>query len=311
VAIGVGDLPVGPRTKGLKALFMKAYGEALDKGIRNRICSVIKSDSDSEDYSWLGAVPKVREFLGERQAKDLANFNYNLVNKTWENTLGVKRSDLEDQKLGMISIRVRELAEEAARYQDELCMTFLTNSLASAAAPYLCYDGQGFFDADHPAPSMIGGVVQNNKDASALAIATLWAAVAKMRAFRDDTGRILNLAPDLLLVEPCLEQTARELLAEVTGSAQSKAVSELGLELEVSPYLTSTSTVANGNWFLACTKRVVKPLIFQERTPVEFSSLEGESDSGFIRDQYMFGTRARYNVGAGAWFTIVGNSGAG
>lgn len=310
-AIGPGDLTVGPLTKGLKAIFKKSYGEALKSGFASKICTVVKSESDSEDYSWLGAVPKIREFLGERQAKDLANFNYNIRNKTWENTLGIKRTDIEDQKLGMITMRVQELAQEAARYPDELAATFLTNALGSAAAPYLCYDGQGFIDTDHPAPTMIGGAVQANRAGTALASATLWAAIAAMRMYRDDTGRILNIHPNLLLVEPCLEQTSRELLADFTGSAASKAIGDLGLELEVVPYLYSTTIVANGNWFLCATKGVVKPLILQQRSPIEFGSLEKDSDSGFIRDEYLFGTRARYNIGAGPWFTIYGNAGAG
>jgi phage major head subunit gpT-like protein len=313
MAFGPYDLPVGPLTKGLKAVFMQAYKLYSEKSLINRICTVVKSETDSEDYSWLGAVPKVREFLGPRQMKDLAAFNYNIRNKTWENTLGIKRTDLEDQKLGMVTLRVQQLAEEAARYPEELAMSFLTGALGSAATPYLCYDGQGFFDTDHTITSDIGGAVQSNRAGTALAIATLWAGISAMRMFKDDTGRVMNMVPDLLLVEPCLEQTAKELIPPAYGgiSAQVSVLSNMGIDVEVSPLLYSTTTVANGNWFLLNTKSAVKPLILQQRAGVEFGSLEKESDSGFMRDEYTFGTRARYNVGAGPWFTIYGNAGAG
>jgi phage major head subunit gpT-like protein len=260
----------------------------------------------------LGAVPGVREFLGERQARDLSAFNYNIKNKEWENTLGIKRTDIEDQKLGMVATRVRDLAVQAARYPEQLLMEFLAAAALSDAAPYLCYDAGGLFDNTHPAPDMVGGAVQDNLDGSALAIATLWAGIAKMQSFRDDKGNIIGCTPDVLLVEPCLEETALELCAKwQAGSAQMAALASKGIDVLVSPYLYSTVTVANGNWFLLDTKRVVKPLILQERSPIEFGSLEADSESGFLRGEYYYGTRARYNVGAGFWPAIIANIGAG
>jgi phage major head subunit gpT-like protein len=314
MAFGVGDLPAGPLTKGLKAIFMKAYRDEVAKGLHKRICTIVPSDTDSEDYPWLGAVPQVREFLGERQARDLSNFNFNIKNKTWENTLGVLRSDMEDNKLGMLELRVRQLAIEAARYPDQLCCEFLTGALGSAASPYLCYDGQGFIDTDHVSGD--SGSQSNKPTGAALAVATLWTAINAMLMLKNDAGVPMGITPDLLLVEPCLAQTGKELLSgewpsTTGGAAQAKVLKDMNIECIVSPYLYSTATVANGNWFLLSTSGVVKPLIFQSRVPVEFGSLEKESESGFMRDMFYFGTRARYNVGAGAWFCIQGNAGAG
>jgi phage major head subunit gpT-like protein len=41
--------------------------------------------------------------------------------------------------------------------------------------------------------------------------------------------------------------------------------------------------------------------------PVEFAALEGTSENGFMRDQYVYGVRARYNVGFGLWQTAYGS----
>jgi phage major head subunit gpT-like protein len=306
------DLPAGPLTKGLKAIFMKAYDEAKAASIVPRICTVIPSDSDSEDYSWLGATPGVREFLGEREARDLANFNYNIKNKTWENTIGVKRTDLEDNKLGMLKIRIQDLAIKAARYPEQLACEFLTAAKSSAAWPYLCYDGQGLFDTDHPTPEG-GSANQDNLDGTTLAIATLWLGIGKMVNYRDENNSILGMNPDVLLVEPCLEETAREIV-EAKGAATTTTAAAVlqrkGIEVIVSPYLWSTDTPANGNWFLLDTKAPVKGLVLQERSAIEFGSLEKDSESGFMREVYYYGTRARYNIGAGFWPAIYGNAGA-
>ena len=313
MAFGPMDLPAGPLTKGLKAIFMKAYDEAKAASIVPRICTVIPSDSDSEDYSWLGATPGVREFLGEREARDLANFNYNIKNKTWENTIGVKRTDLEDNKLGMLKIRIQDLAIKAARYPEQLACEFLTAAKSSAAWPYLCYDGQGLFDTDHPTPEG-GAANQDNKDGATLAIATLWLGINKMQSYRDENNGVLHMSPDVLLVEPCLEQTARELVEDAgtaTTTTAAKVLSKKGIEVLVSPYLWSTDTVANGNWFLLDSKAPVRGVIFQDRSPIEFGSLERNSESGFMREEYVYGTRSSYAVGAGFWPAIYGNAGAG
>ena len=60
------------------------------------------------------------------------------------------------------------------------------------------------------------------------------------------------------------------------------------------------------NWYLLATKRKLKPIVFQQRVPVKFDSLEGASETGFMRDKYVYGVRARYNVGYGLWQNAYG-----
>jgi phage major head subunit gpT-like protein len=133
-----------------------------------------------------------------------------------------------------------------------------------------------------------------------------------MMKFKDDRGKPLGIVPDVLVVPPDLQWTAMELLnstyypdmiAAGTGSQKLAANQLKGrLEIVVSPYLTDTN-----DWFLLATKWIVKPIIFQSRVPVEFAALEGTSEAGFMRDQYVYGVRARYNAGFGLWQTAFGS----
>ncbi|MCH7839937.1 MAG: Mu-like prophage major head subunit gpT family protein [Planctomycetes bacterium] len=54
-------------------------------------------------------------------------------------------------------------------------------------------------------------------------------------------------------------------------------------------------------WYLLKTDGVVRPFIFQDREPVEFNALEGDSDEGFKREKYLYGARARYALSYGLW----------
>ncbi len=284
---------------GLRAVFFDAYESAV--GDWERIATVVPSEQDTEKYAWLGSVPKMREFKDERVPAGLLEHCYSIVNKTWESSIAVDRAALEDDQYGQIKLRVQSLADEARRHQDELVFSLLKDGFAS-----LCYDGQYFFDTDH-AEGDSGS--QSNKGTTALSATSLQSAITSMSKVKDDKGRIMGVVPDTLVVPPDLKWTAMELLESwlAPDTAANKTdnrrnVLRNALDLVVSPYLTDAN-----DWFLLCTRRIVRPVIFQSRIPVEFAALEGNSENGFMRDQYVYGVRARYNVGYGLWQLAYGS----
>lgn len=62
------------------------------------------------------------------------------------------------------------------------------------------------------------------------------------------------------------------------------------------PWLTDAST-----WYLLKTDVVIRPFIFQDREPVEFTALTEDSDEGFRREKFLYGVRARYRMTYGYW----------
>ena len=284
---------------GLRAVFFDAYEAAPSDW--ERLATVVPSEHDTEKYAWLGSTPKMREFKDERVPADLLEHEYSIKNKTWEASIAVDRAALEDDQYGQIKLRVQGLAEEARRHQDELVFGLIKDGFST-----LCYDGQYFFDTDH---SEGDSGTQANKGTSALAAASLQTAFSAMMKFKDDKGKPMGIVPDTLVAPRDLKWTAMELLESVyapdtaTGKTETrKNVLSGALDLIVSPYLADTN-----DWFLLCTRRIVKPVIFQSRIPVEFAALEANSENGFMRDQYVYGVRARYNVGFGLWQMAYGS----
>jgi phage major head subunit gpT-like protein len=49
------------------------------------------------------------------------------------------------------------------------------------------------------------------------------------------------------------------------------------------------------------TDGVIRPFIFQDREPVEFTALTEDSDEGFRREKFLYGVRARYRIAYGYW----------
>lgn len=284
---------------GLKTVFFEALDATI--GDYERIATIVPSGSDEENYPWLGAVPSVREFTDERMPLGLLEHNYTIRNKTWESSIAVERSAIEDDKYGQIKLRVMSLAREARRHVDELVFALLRNGFTAR-----CYDGRYFFDTAH-SDGESGAI--SNKGTDPLEAAALQAAITAMMKFKDDRGRFLGVAPDLLVVPPDLQWTAMELLESTYWPEEGTTTARLAsnvlkgkLDLLVSPYLTDSS-----DWFVLSTRGVVKPVILQSRTPVEFAALEADSESGFMRDQHIYGVRARYNAGYGLWQMAYGS----
>ena len=283
-------------TAGLQTAFFETFGQTPAQW--DRIATVIPSDKDTEQYAWLGALPGMREFLDERQPGDLRPYSYAIKNKTWESTISVDRAALEDDQYGQIALRVRQMATVAKSHVDTIVFGLLAQGFAQAG-----YDGVPFFGTHTQ------GAAQSNKGTDPLSASSLQAAITAMMRFTDDQGRPAGTRPTLLVVPPELYWEARILMEStqdpdpVASANQDLAINPLRgmLGLVTTPYLSRPS-----DWFLLDTTRVVRAVVLQMRKDFAFEALEGSSENGFLRDQFLYGVRARYNAGFGDWRAAFG-----
>lgn len=147
---------------GFKKSFQDAFNATRPNSDYTKVATVITSTSKSETYGWLGKFPKMREWVGDRVIKDMEAFGYTITNKDFESTVGVDRNDIEDDNLGIYTPLFAEMGLSAAQQPDDLVF-----SLLKAGASSLCYDGQYFFDTDHPSYDETGAAtVASNIDSS-------------------------------------------------------------------------------------------------------------------------------------------------
>ncbi|MEE4153235.1 MAG: Mu-like prophage major head subunit gpT family protein [Erythrobacter sp.] len=139
---------------GFNASFNSGFG-AVDP-IYSSICMMAKSSGKDEVYAWLGQLPGIREWLGPRIVNKLEVEGYRIENRTFESTVEVKRTDIEDDRIGVLSPMFEDLGRRAAEFPDELFAELIADGFTST-----CYDGQYFFDTDHPVASEPGGAVQS------------------------------------------------------------------------------------------------------------------------------------------------------
>lgn len=138
----------------LRTALSQAFQASLEATptVWQSIASLVPSTTASNTYGWLGYFPDVREWIGERQLKDMKQQAYAVTNKLFEATVGVPRTDVEDDNLGTYKLLASAQGQAAKRYPDKLTFDALKNGASS-----LCYDGQNFFDTNHPRYANVDG----------------------------------------------------------------------------------------------------------------------------------------------------------
>lgn len=285
---------------GLKTTFMQGWGSV--ELPYKQIVTEVPSTLPTETYGWLGQVPAVRQWTDERIPKGLSEFSYSIKNLKWETSIRVDREVLEDEQYGQVKLRVSQMPGAVARHQNILVFNALANGFTN-----VCYDGSNFFDTTHAENN--SGTQINKFTALPLNAANYATVRAAMSGFKDDQGQLVGGMGDLLVVPPALEAAARTLLnadfiADINGGGTTN-IWKGSANMIVVPWLTDVN-----DWFLIDSDEYIKPLIFQNRIPVTFDALDSgsSSDSTFMRDAYLYGVRARYNVGYGDWRTAIGVS---
>ncbi len=289
----------GLLTKGLRSEFFNRFDKATThfKDLSTRI----QSNSDTERYKWLGSLPRMREWGTGRIAKGLGSESYSIENLKYESTLEVDRDEISDDKTGQIRIRVAELAQRAATHKDYLIAQLLING---ETAGFNSYDGVSFFNDAHVSGS--SGAQDNKLTGTALDPdnsttdefkAALKTSIGALMGFKDDQGDPMSISATGLacIVPSTMYLTALEAVNATLVSSTSNVVAGAA-RIIAFPWLTDQS-----KWYLVKTNDVVRPFIFQDREPIEFTALTEQSDEGFRREKFLYGVRARYRMAYGYW----------
>ncbi|MFA5864476.1 MAG: Mu-like prophage major head subunit gpT family protein [Phycisphaerae bacterium] len=292
-------IDTGLTTTALKGNFFSALKAA--NPVWREVASVVNSTGPTENYRWLGTVPQMRQWGTGRLATGLRSESYGVENQKYEATIEVDRDELSDDQLGQIVVRIRELARRAATHPDKLLADMLEHGADSG---YTSYDAATFFSASHSSGDSgtqsnlvtLDITTPSTPSADEFA-ATYQAAVEKLLTIKDDQGEPMNsdLGKLIVLVPANLWYRAKEALtAQVLSSTTNVLAGEASVV--VFPRLTSTD-----RWYLIRTDVEVRPFIFQDREPLEFTTLAEGSEESFKREKYLYGVRARYALAYGYW----------
>lgn len=298
MAVVTSDLLAGVLTN-FQTLFGNSFDAADQQQPWKDISMTVNSNNQIESYNWLGTVPVMEDVTHQDlRVEGLFAFNFNITNLLYKAGIEVERQVLEDDRLSQITPRVNQLGREAARHPGQLIFNlFLDNGNA--------YDGVAFF-AD---TRVIGrsANIDNSIAGTGTTIAQIQTDLATaretMRLFQDDQGRPMNLTPTVIVCHPNLEQTFYQALninqgaglRDIVIPAGNDTFKNSGYMVITNPYLTDIN-----DWYVLHIAGEVKPFIYQTRVAPALEGITSpNSESGVIRDRFVYSVRARYAVGYG------------
>lgn len=269
------------------------------------LCMRIPGSSKTEDFRFLGQVPQMRAFGDGRVAQGISDYRYSVDVGKYESTIEVDRDEKSDDQLGQINMRIAEMAQAAAVHKDVLLASLLENGGTSG---YNGYDGVTFFNDAHEIGN--SGAIDNNLSLNVTTPAdpttselktAIQQMMAQLTAFKDDQGRPVNAAMTglKLLVPPNMLFAAREAVGANLVVNTSNVLAGMA-EVMNFPYLSSAEKL-----YLLKTDTAVRPFAFIDREPIEFTSLEQNAETGFMKEKYYYGVRARYTLAYADFTRIV------
>ena len=158
-------------------MLTQAFSAAFDRGFKgfgvdqdwSRVASLENSGTKTGIYPYLGHFTKLREWIGDRQTQNFTQYGYQLVNRKFEATEEVQRTDIEDDQYGVYATAFQNAGASVKVWPDDLVyggdtrynfqsQTGVLGGAVMEGTVNACYDGQPFFSLNHP---MGSGVAAN------------------------------------------------------------------------------------------------------------------------------------------------------
>jgi phage major head subunit gpT-like protein len=279
--------------------------------------TTMPSTTERSVHSWIAQQSGLREWVGHRIEENAEVNDYTLINKDWEKTISLQRNKILDDTYGVFGPVVDDLGQQSRLWPDDVMTAVL-----EAGTTQVCFDGQYFFDTDHPVDmndaskgTYVNNLVGAQYDLSVDPIAAYKLARAHGMKFVGEGGRPLGIIFDTLMVPPDLEEPAlrvanalltAQAIKNIAGSENVAAASvtnvyQGAVTVIVNPRLTNQSAA-----YLMSTKRALKPFIWQLRQAPNLIARNSPDDPAvFDSKKFLYGVDARGNGGYSFPFLAV------
>lgn len=293
--------------KGVKGRFIFA-SQIATMNLKERIAMTELSTSDQEKYAWAGEVDQLEEVVDEVRFSPMSDASYTLANTVYAKGLAIKRTNLDDDQIGMFLRRISDLAKRGMTHPDKLIVQALIDGASATLG--LDYTGEAFFNATHAArgfqTATQSNIVTGTGTSTAQVAADLNTAMAQQLNFVDEANEPFHeeVRSYALVAPPALMKALKEAIkAQVIAQTSNVQFDEVTFDFIFTSRLTTDS--ADDYYLLNTTQPDNRALIFQQRDALELTSLQQESETGFKREQYLYKARARHAVGYALWQNAI------
>lgn len=270
-------------TEAQKAASTRPYPNAL---MVDDIALAIPVTGSGTVHSWLEQIKGIHEWVGDRVINNLKIGQITVTNRPFENTISVKRDDIEDDQYGMFAPLIGMMGADAENLWPKLAVEALVGNGTWA-------DGNPFFCSAR----IMGESTITNAVTTALSTTAVEAGLTAIRGWTLAGGEPADVVPECLVVGPSLEGTAKAIIeADIVANAGGTlAVSNVStarmLKVRVDSRLIGTHA---NKWYITCRKGGIPVVCVQKRKLPKLTALDRDTDENvFKRGEYLYGTDCR------------------
>jgi phage major head subunit gpT-like protein len=235
-------------------------------------------------HAWLEQIPGMREWIGDREIKNLALGKLTVTNRDFESTVSVGRNDIEDDNYGVFSPLIGMMGANSALLWIELAVeALLANGTWADGNPFFCSGRK------------LGDSTITNAVTTVLSQGAVETGLSTMLGWTLYSGKPAQVTPQFLVVGPSLEATARaiceaDLVSDGTVSVSNTSPAR-ALKVRVDPRLVGTHAA---KWYITGNKAGVPCVAVQKRKLPVLTKMDKDDDENvFMRKTFLYGTDAR------------------
>lgn len=286
--------------------------EAMNANAFSSLVEEVNGDTKTAKLYGLGDIPPVREVTNGVTGDTIKTFEQEVSVKKWYVDLVLDEEELETDRLGPALKRKVGLAAQRMAWFPGARLLSRLSAMESTA----CYDGQYFYDTDHPWNDGVGNSGSNDNDLTydvadnsttvmtqSEALTLISKAKEALGSLRSNTGDYVNdQAQKLMWIAPLRNH---EILQQVTNPASSLYVGGSGA---ISPH-ASAGHYGVGNSRVGATKlyffnpdgMLAKPFIMYSYGPTRIRM----SPMNHITGGYHMAITRQFEIFPGEWSKTV------
>ena len=305
--------------------YLEKRAEAFEQAsVLDKLFRMEKSKHWAEGYSGETAMDDFRA-VGEGgsypQTDFQESFKKTIENETFKQSFSVTQELVEDAQIGTMQARANKLVTAYYRTREKLGRAIYAGALAGTTVQFngktfscASADGKKAFATNHNAK--VKGADQSNLFADDISAATLGKLETRMQNYCGDTGELLAIAPNTILIPN--DAVLKAKVFEAIGSSKDPDTANNGFNYQFGrwnvicdPYLKAALDaigITDKPWFLIDSEfmQLNDGAIFQDRI-----KLEVKSDIDKTNDNNVWRGRARFSAGVADWrgFAVGGMTG--
>lgn len=238
------------------------------------VATQVPSNTAKNVYPWMSKLPAFKLWNGDNEVSNVRSRDYTLINQVYRMGFDISKDDIMDDTIGLFGDVVADAGRSRAEFPDKQSFATL-----EAGDSTVCWDGQFFYDTDHPVDidnaskgQFANLLLGSQYDWTIDPVTTFQLVRAAMMKFPRDDGTRVGAVPNILIGGPDMEGP---ILKAIEATFVASIIKQGGVPVAaagvtnvfvgkaigiITPWMQSSTRV-----HALCTTRGMKPLLYQLR----------------------------------------------